>query len=415
MMNLKNFLIAAIVLIGFTGFAQETDAEKECLRNRFLAGEELKINNYKGAVMYYLRAEKLCVEFGDDNYKRLIVSLKNTIIDTKDPEIEKAYRDTLSGAYERAEKLGFVGAETYLYRASNEAGRTKSNIDIVDDFYVKGMKFEEGKYDEYIIPMYYYNLLLKYNAAPAAKKPEVKKRYISEYFVLSKVVTDRGFSLKTQETLNTYLNYVVKTCDDILPELKGFMSELPQEIEAKKATVNNFMDLLASKSCVNSKEYEMLLDTLIVIAPGYEVLVKKAQLDVAKKRYSSAIQTYGEAKALAPSAEAKEDIEYEILKMQYSQGSYKTAYNTAMGISGKNRSEALKLAASCVASLANGCGASTIERKFNFYYASDLWNRAGAGSKYTGNWPTDSEIFDNGFSKGQSVSLPCWGVSVTIR
>jgi hypothetical protein len=34
---------------------------------------------------------------------------------------------------------------------------------------------------------------------------------------------------------------VVKTCDDILPELKGFMSSLPQEVESKKASVNNFI------------------------------------------------------------------------------------------------------------------------------------------------------------------------------
>lgn len=414
-MNFKKLLIAAIVFIGFTGFAQETDVEKECLRNRFLAGEELKINNFKGASTYYLKAEELCVEFGEDNYKRLITCLKNTIIDTKDAAVEKAYRDTLSEVFDRAEKLGFAKEDTYLYRAQNEMGRTKPNVDVSDNFFEKGMKFEDGKYDESIISLHYYNLLLKYNAAPAAKKPEVKKRYISEYFNLSKVATDRGFSLKTQETLNTYLNYVVKTCEDILPELNGFMKELPQELEAKKATVKNFIALLNQKNCQSSKEFEMLLDTIIAIDPGYESLIVKAQLMVSKKRYTEAMNVYRDAKALAPTADDKENIEYEILKMQYSQGNYKVAYNTAMGISGKNRNEALKLAAGCVAQTANSCGASTIERKFNFYYAAELMSKAGVGGKYTSNFPTDGDIFDNGYTKGQSVNLPCWGVNVTIR
>ncbi len=414
-MNLKRIFIAATLLLGFTSFAQETDQERECLRMRFLAGEELKINNYKGAVTYYLKAETICGEFDKANYDRLIGSLVNTIIDEKDAEKEKAYKDTVLAVYERAEKLGFVGPETYLRRAQYEMGRTKPSVDAADKFFVDGMKAEAGKYDESIIPIYFYNLLLKYNAAPAANKPALKKRYITEYFELSKVVTDRGMSVKTTETLSTYLGYVVKTCADILPELKIFMKELPQEKEAKKVTVQNFMDLLSAKNCVDSKEFEMLLDTMLLIAPGYETIMLRARLFVAQGKYSSAISTYNDAKGMAPSAEAKEDIEFEILKMQYKQNSYKTAYNTAMGISGKNRNEALKIAASCVASLANSCGSSTIERKFNFYYASDLMSRAGVGGQYTNNFPTSDELFSNSYSKGQTVSLSCWGVSVTIR
>ncbi len=413
-MNLKNFLIAAIVLIGFTGFAQEVDQERECKRNRFLAGEEVKINNYKGAAMYYLRAEKLC-EFDEANYKRLTVALKNAIIDEKDEAKKKAYNDTLANVYARSEKAGFVGSETYLDRAQIEMARTKPDVNVTDDFFVKGMKAVNNKYDESTALLYYYNLLLKYNATPAKEKPAMKKRYITEYFNLSRVASDRGFSVKTQETLSTYLNYVVKTCEDILPELKGFMSELPQEKEAKVATVTNFLDLLDKKNCQDSKEYEMLLDTIIRINPGYESMIKMARLQVAKGNYSGATATYRDAKGLAPDAEAKEDIDFEILKMQYRQRSYKTAYNTAMSISGKNRSEALKMAAGCVAATANGCGNSTIERKFNYYYASDLMSRAGIGGKYTNNFPTKSELFDAGFSVGQSVNLPCWGVNVTIR
>jgi tetratricopeptide (TPR) repeat protein len=415
MMNLKKLFIATTLLLGFTSFAQDPDSDKECLRMRFLAGEELKINNYKGAVTYYLKGETICGGYDKPNYDRLIGCLINTIIDEKDETIEKAYKDTILEVYDRAEKAGHVGGESHIRRAQYEMSRTKPNINAADDFFVKGMKHDEGKYDESIITIYYYNLLMVHSANPAAKKPESKKRFVSEFFTLSKVASDRGMSVKTIETLNNYLGYVVKTCDDILPELNGFIKMLPQDKEAKVITVNSFMDLLTKKNCVNSKEYEMLLDTLIVIAPGYDVVVKKAQLLVAKKRFNEAIQAYGEAKTLAPNADAREDVEFEILKMQYAQNNYRTAYNTAMGISGKHRNEALKIAASCVASTANGCGSSTVERKFNFYYASDLMSRAGVGGQYTKNFPTDGELFQDGFSKGQSVRLSCWGVSVMIR
>ena len=415
-MKLKRIFLALTLLVGFGAFAQDgPEEERECLRMRFLAGEELKINNFAGASMYYLKGEKLCGGYDKANYDRLIGSLRNTISGEKDETKAKAYTDTLMGVYERAEKAGHAGIETYLLRAQYELSATKPNNAVADEFFVKGMKSAGLKLDEAYVSLYYYNLLVMVNSAPEAKKAELKKRYITEYFALSKLVSDAKMALTTQETLNTYLSYVVKTCDDILPELKGFMSALPQEKEAKKVTVKNFISLLETKSCEGSKEYEMLIDTMITIDPGFETMMLKARLLVAKKRYNEAMAAYRDAKPYAPDGAAQEDIEFEILKMQFSQGSYKTAYNTAMGISGKNRNEALKMAGQCVAQLANSCGSSTVERKFNYYYASELYARAGISGKYSSSFPTDGELFDNGFSKGQSVNLSCWGANVTIR
>jgi|TARA_R110000737_G_scaffold234416_1_gene247352 hypothetical protein len=414
-MKLKRIFLALTLLIGFGAFAQETDEERECLRMRFLAGEELKINNFAGASVYYLKGEKICGGYDKANYDRLIGTLRNTITEEKDDVKKKAYTDTLMAVYERAEKAGHVGIETYLLRAQYELTSTKPNYKAADEFFVKGMRNAGLKLDEAYVGMYDYNLLLLLNSAEAKDKPALKKRYITEYFTLSKLVADAKMSATAQETLNTYLSYVVKTCDDILPELKGFMAALPQEKEAKKATVKNFLTLLEAKSCEGSKEYEMLIDTMITIDPGFETMILKARLLVGKKRYNEAMSAYRDAKPYAPDAAAGEDIEYEILKMQFSQGNYKTAYNSAMGISGKNRSEALKMAGQCVAQMANSCGTSTVERKFNYYYASDLYERAGISGKYSSNFPTSSELFDNGFTKGQSVNLSCWGVNVTIR
>jgi hypothetical protein len=414
-MNLKRFFLATVLFINFGGFAQEQKEEdRECLRMRFLAGQELDLNNFKGATTYYLKGEKICNGYDKVNYERLTGTIRNVLYEEKDAEIKKAYSDTLLDVWDRMEKLGFLGDEISILRAQTEMGRTKPNMAKIDAYFVKGIAFEGVKLDEYYLSLYYYNLINMYVAADAKAKPELKKRVISEYFVMSKMVSDRGYSVKTQETLNTYLDGVVRTCDDILPELGGYMKNLPKEKDAKLVAVKNFMNLLDQKSCQGSKEFEMLLDTLISIDPGYEAMIQKARLLVSKKKYTEAMNVYRDAKALAPSATEAEDCDYEILKMQYNQNSYKAAYNTAMSISGRHKSEALKLAAGCVAALANSCGNSTIERKFNYYYAAELAARGGA-PKYSNYFPTDAEIFEAGFSKGQSVSLSCWGVSVTIR
>jgi hypothetical protein len=220
-------------------------------------------------------------------------------------------------------------------------------------------------------------------------------------------------SVKTQENLTTYFNNVVRTCADILPELKGFMSSLPVEVNLKKSTVNNFISLLENKDCTDSKEYEMLIDTLISIDPSIDAVLAKAKLLRAKKRYSESIATLKNAKTMTTDAEKKEEIEFMIAEIQFSSGSYNAAYTTALSVSGKNRSDAVRLAASCVAKTANSCGTSTLERKANYLYAAQLADRAGDGSgaaKYRAAGPSDGDWFDAGVT---SVTLSCWGITVS--
>jgi hypothetical protein len=55
-MKIAKLLFGTLFLTSsFLGMAQESDQEKECLRMRFLAGEELKIKNYAAATSYYIK------------------------------------------------------------------------------------------------------------------------------------------------------------------------------------------------------------------------------------------------------------------------------------------------------------------------------------------------------------------------
>jgi len=398
----------------FIGIAQESDQEKECLRMRFLAGEELNIKNYAGATTYYLKGEQICGGYDKANYDRMIGTISNTIATETDKARKAAYIDTIVSAYDRTEEKGLYDVANDLKRATYIIQSSKPNRAKADELYSRGIHKEGTSATEAHISYYYYNMYVMFTEAAADKKPAVKQRLITEYFFLSKLVGDAKMSVKAQENLTTYFNGVVKTCDDILPDLKSFMSSFPQEIEAKKASVNNFITLLEAKECTSSKEYEMLIDTLIKIDPSIGAVEAKAKLLMTKKKYSEAIGVYKDAKGMTTDGDKKDELDYKILSIMFSdQNSYKAAYNAAMNGSGKYKSESLKIAAQCVANMANSCGSSTFERKCNYIYAAQLADRAGEGglaAKYRALGPTEDDWFTAGVT---SVTLSCWGVTIS--
>jgi hypothetical protein len=341
-------------------------------------------------------------------------TLRNAISTETDKAKKTAYTDTLVGAYERMETAGVYDPSNDLIRATYIIQSSKPNRPKADELYARAIHKEGSAATEAHISYYYYNMYVMFTEAAAEKKPELKKRLISEYFFLSRMITAANMSVKTQENFLSYFNGVVKTCDDILPELKGFMKSLPVEIESKKSSVKNFITLLEMKECTKSVEYGMLIDTLNSMDPSVDGKMAQARYLNSLSKFGDAISKYKEAKSMATGDDVKEEIEYKILEIQYhDQNSYRTAYTTAMGINGKYRSAALKLAAQCVSQTANSCGSSTFERKANYLYAAQLADRAGDGSaaaRYRSSGPADGDWFEAGVS---SVTLSCWGVTVS--
>ena len=417
-MKLKAILFGTFVAVTaiYANAQEETPQERECKRMRFLAGEDSKIKNYASASTYYLKGETICGNYDKVNYSRLIGTLRNTIISETDKLKKIAYIDTLISVYERAESKGFLESKDmldfakYTYQSSNP---NKSKVDnIYKNHITSGNILSEEQ-----INIYFNNLVRLINEANELQKQEFKKRIISDYFMLMKTIEANGYTVKIQELLTSSFNQIVRTCDDILPDLAGFMSALPQEVEAKKKAVNNFMTLLKDKGCTGSKEYEMLVDTIIKIDNSIDAVLAKAQLQKVKKQYANTITTLNQAKGMSTDATQKEEIEFMILEIQYhDQDAYNTAYRTAMGINGANRNKALLIAANCVAKTANSCGASTFDRKCNFLYAAELAQRGGDGgaaARFRANGPTESDKFEN--NNPSSVSLSCWGVSVSLK
>ena len=425
-MKLGRLFLGFAIITSTIGFSQDdNDPALECKRMKLFAGKKLDISDFKSAAMYYLKAEEMCTDYDKDDYnKRLIPTLRNVINEEQDPATNALYVDTILAVMDRAEAKGLYDASNDLARASYIAQQAHGDRKKADKLFVKGMTAAGNTVHEAYVTLYYYNLYMLYAEAKDATRPAAKKELISKYFSLSDLVNKAKMSTATQDALNQYFNAAVQSCDDILPDLKGFMASLPQEKEAKKLTVKNFITLLESKNCTESKEYGQLIDTLISVDPNdFDAVIGKAKRLEGQKKYSEAIGVYRDAKAITKDPVQNEEIEYAILRCTYGTGSIMSAYNMAMGMSGKYKGEALVIAAQCVARNKDNCGASTVERKCSYYYAVDLLERArsaggnvgGLIGSYKSSYPTQGELFDAGMSKGQSYTISCYGVTVTIQ
>lgn len=414
-MKLRNLLIGTIFIsASISTFAQ--DENRECDRMKFLATEDgIKIENYAVAASYYLKGEAICGNYDAADYARLTGSLRNAAISAS-KEDKELYNDTLTQVYDRMEEKGLYDKSEDLIRATAIVQNSKPDLKKADELFVRGKQAEGDGLKEMYVNYYYYNLYKVYKSTKdEAAKKEYKKRMITDYFALSTIVNKGNMSAKTQERLIKLLDAVVTDCDALLPELGDFMKALPQDKEAKISTVNNLLGLMEDKSCTESPEYAMLIDTLVAADPtAIGVLIKQGDLAISKGQSSKAVSIYKDAQGKVTDEATKNELQYKIAYGYYKSGSYSASYSAAMAVSGNKRSDALEIAANSVAANANNCGDSTFERKCNYLYASQLASQAGKSSlanKYAGMAPTSGECFDAG--NPGSVTLTCYGVTVS--
>lgn len=427
----KLFLVGLTAIIGFNGIAQDkSEQQRECDRRRFLAGEAIKkaqtdgidaasqTKFYQEATMYYVQGEKFCNGLDEANWERLILTLQYSISGETDADKKRLYNDTLVWAFDNQEKAGFYNSENDLLRASTILQSSNPDRALADKYYQSGIKAKGKETHESYIAYAYYNAVALYGTLQGEEKAELKKRLINDYFWFSKIVAEAGMSVRTQETLSGYLNTIVQSCDDLLPEIDGFIANLPEDKDIATTSLSNMMKLMEDKGCDESPEYMNLVEKMIEVNPtSIDAQIAKAKLLIGKRKYSEAISTYKTIKGLAEDEETKDLMDLNIAKAYLASGAYTSAHNAGKAISGKYRGEGLKVAAQAVAASAMSCGDSTFERKCNYVYAEQLMSQARAagvsGPSYKGNFPTDSEIFDNG--SPTSVQLSCWGVSVNPK
>ena len=430
-MIFKGFVIFTLLILNVFISLSQNDSIKlrECNRLKFLAQEErksieidtsatLKLMHFKTEFTYLLKGEAICGTYTKNNYNYIIRSGQDILKLEKDSKLKSRYIDTLFFIYKKMDLLKFGDKNIVLKLADYALLKSEIERTVSDAYYTRAFKDTSLKFTSENLTNFYSNLYLLYSSeVDVAAKNLYKQRLISDYFMLSRLISVKKLSSKTQESISNIFNGTIKNCEDLLPDLKVFITELPKDIDLKIKTTTNFISLLKEKSCTDSKEYEMLVDTLIKFDKTTATIIAKAELLIVKKRYNEAISSLNSAKAMTKDAVQLEDIDFQILEVQFHNlNNYQTAYRLALGISGSNKNKALQIAAKCVANSANSCGSSTFDRKCNYYYAAELAERAGdsgAASRYRANAPSSEEKFNN--NNPSTVSLSCWGVTVNVR
>ena len=161
---------------------------------------------------------------------------------------------------------------------------------------------------------------------------------------------------------------------------------------------------------------------MIKIEPTAEAYYFGARNQEENDNLSKAVEYYQKAAELGANGENKDKYQFAYANSLYKSGSYRSAFSEAKKVEGENKGDAFVICSGCIVKLANSCGESTFERKANYWLANDYINRAiAAGAtgvssgKYLDSAPSDEEIFNEGKTKGASITLTCWGESTTIR
>lgn len=405
-MKLKKLLLGTALLLGTVSFAQD-----DCLKQYVIATDAMRAQDYAKAGTAFIRGENICDDYNKDKYAYMISTFEQNFANATDPKVKAAYLDTLIGAYERAQAKHGASADWSLRQGyynliTNPARRVAG-----DEALKIGVDLSQEKTDQAYIDAYYGNLYaLWLEETDPEKKAAYKKRMIEEYFRLTDYINTAKMGPQVLESINAKLDYAITKCEEVLPDINLYMQSLPEEKDARLATVKNYMTLIERKECTDSKEYAMLVDEIIKIDPTAEAQVAKAKLLRAQKKYSEAEDAFLKANSMSDDADFKSDNLYAIAKMYYDRGSYKAAHNAGLRVTGKNSNDGLIIAGNSVGKMANECGARTVDRKANWYYAVELYERAGASSAAASakkNCPTSSDLFNQNIKAGDTTTLEC--------
>jgi tetratricopeptide (TPR) repeat protein len=422
-MKIEKLLLATLFVISFSGlsFAQGEAQPNECTRFKAIAGNAYQAKEYEKVTMFYIKALNECEKLELKFYNPFIYAVQKSYSNAKGDSVARAaYLDTLVMVYEAGQEAhGMqIDWQTYLgyyYLAQGNPG----GMNKADEALKLGVHHQKAEISKSFLQQYAANLFNLWVQEQDEKvKAEYKKRLITEYFKLSEYANEGAMGPEMLTFLSDIITNVATDCASILPDINAFMKELPQELEAKKATVNNFMALLENTDCTKSAEYAMLVDTIIAIDPSVGAVLAKAKLQVSQGNSSAAINTFKEALSMVESAEEKSDIELEIANLYFRAGSYKAAHNAGLAITGRNSARGYEIAARSVNAMMNDCGVSTFERKANNYYAVELAEKSGNSSLVSSlksQCPSSSDIFNEDKSVGESVTLSCWGKNYTIK
>lgn len=441
-MKLKG-IIGAFILTMFLGTnlkAQDTTAVSECSKQKSLYFTYLKQNQYADAAFFWKKALTVCDSaLIDPKFYvngRVIYTKLIAAADTNNQVRINELNDTLIMIYERRMLIvnDPVWTADYASKLMTDGSTDYVKLDKLFSECIHVLK-ENGKHS--YIKQYFKHLIInKFNRAPADKKEEIRTMIVEEYIVLcgyldamvekAKAANDETETKRiegTQTFIDQYFLKVATDCAVLVGVFDKKLNNLPTDSAAKMNQIKNYLALMDLKECQSSEVYGKYVDSLIKLAPTADAYYFGYTYALGNNNTSKALKYLDKAIELEGDGPNKDKYLYALASSQYKAGSYKAAFNTAQRIgSGEYKGEALMICANAIAATANGCGASTYERKANYWLANDYVRKAIAAGKkdvssdkFLSSAPTSTDIFNEGVSMGSSHYCTCWGESTTVR
>ncbi|MCG8575550.1 MAG: importin-beta N-terminal domain-containing protein [Flavobacteriales bacterium] len=439
-MSKKGIILSIFVgLLSFTAVnaqadsaATSADSEAECKKWRGLYFQYLKQKMYADAATMWGNAVNSCGEGNLDAkfYTNGRVIYSKLIRENKGNDVRvKELKDTMQWIYESKMKLEDDPKWTADYASMLVAEKDERHGKIDTLFANSIHRLQENAKSTHIKQYFKHLIINKFNKAPQEEKEAVRSTVIEEYIVLSDY---SGKALKKakeandeknqkryegcQQFLDKYFLKIAKDCAVLTPVLDKKFETLPEEKEARVAEVNKFMALLEKQKCTDSDTYEKYVRASVELDPTAAGYFGLGNVLSTKGDSKGAVDAFKKARDMEAEGENKDKYQFAYATSLYKAGSYKSAFSEAKKVQGDDRPKAMEICAGSIVKLANSCGESTFERKANYWLANDYIKKAGgSSSKYLDSAPSDEEIFNEGKSKGATITLSCWGESTTIR
>ena len=416
-------LFVAILSVSNLAVAQSKNKkDSSCDNMLFEATAYYQEKKFSTATSLLLKTEYICKEFNAENYLQLISSLKNAINQEQNHIDKTALIDTLIAVYKRAETKKYYSQKDDLVRASFILNSTKPDHQEADKLFFRGLMKTGSSAGETVLTLYYFNLYTCYLNAESNLKVYYKKRLVDAYFMLNDWGKREKLSEKTVQIVDLYFNNTIRNCTDILSNIPEMLEILDQNSEPRFTELTNLKIVLEKRSCSNSEEYELIIDSLLSTKETTENWLIKAEIYRKSNDYPNELKALISAKNYSINSDELDSISLLMAKVNFNSGNYITSYKQAIELKNIKNGAGLKLAAENVAANAKNCGRNLEEQQLNFYHASSLLAEAkkqGADiteldAIYTTNFPNQQALNKLGLKPSQSIKLACWEVTIKI-
>ncbi|MDB9702393.1 tetratricopeptide repeat protein [Flavobacteriales bacterium] len=417
---MKRILLSILIgILSFGAMAQKGnlgDKPDECRKYLSLYGDYLKQEMFNDAYRFWVQAVNVCPEYNANLYENGVY-IMDALKATATPERKVALTDSIVWAYKQSIKL--FGDNPTVNESFGldmiKSGRIEEGVDLIDkalDSNANGVGAET---------IYYYSIGL-------AKLKNKSKRdcdvLVEEYDRLSEVIefnggTD-GYDF-AQGGIDKYLGPCL-TCDKLLPVIEKKFEEAKTDDNTRSKVLNT----LNKRGCTDNPIYEALTIIEAEKNPSSEAFGNIAQTYINKKDYKKAVEYYNKAIELTQDASEKEELLINAAKAMMNSGQRSKAgsYADKVLAINPNNGDAYLIKASNIAR--SKCGTSAFEDKAINWAAYDMAAKAKSVdpsvasqaakdmAAYRARFPSDTELFEQGLSKGSAYKT-CNGYSTTVK